>query len=114
MKRKTKYKVKGTFWTIREILQDYNPSVSKTLLAKRLANGWELLDALHKPAEYKKPFSTESFNLSRLTNRETEILEKRSDGKNYAIIGREMGISRERVRQIMLNVNSKLERPVDK
>ena len=100
-----KFHTYAFFWMRREVMQEWRDLIrSRVISGKRV--GW--VDNLRREiAERKKSEVTlelvaKKINraLKSIPEREADVLRKRSQGETLKVVGEEMGICRERVRQL--------------
>lgn len=108
-----RHNINGVDLTIYEIKKTYthNPCIDNQTIIYRLLAGWGLEEALQKPLGFRKTEELETKNLWRLTNREKEIAQYRALGHTLESIAEKYGITRERIRQILVASNQKLLKP---
>lgn len=86
------YQYKGEIGNIRFFANKYN--INYSTLNNRLSKGWSIEEAIEKPLSDKIDYTLyDYYDLSLISERDLKILQKKNDGKTFAEIGKEIGIS---------------------
>lgn len=113
-RRNLKVEYQGRILNIHQLSNKTKFNLSPSTVASWIRKGYTAEDIVYLPLNSKGYFSISDWDISFLKDRDKEIVIMNSKGFNYRLIGETLGITRERVRQILKRVKDKCRPKLDK